>query len=98
MNWKTLIAATAILALLASGVVSPAPARADAGEIAAIAAGATAAYIGVVLLLTQVILRTDFANRPVPLDGGYGSAPPPAATGVHFQCPPDGERFALVCW
>ncbi len=98
MTWKTLIAATAILALLVSGVVCPTPARADVGETAAIAAGATVAYVGVILLLTQVIFRSDFAGRPVPLDGGYGGAPPPAATGVHFQCPPDGERFALVCW
>lgn len=101
MNWKSLIALAALLALLTTEIGRPTPAYAsDAGEIAAITIGAIAAYVGVVLFFTYVVLANDFTDTPAP-DGGYGAQPPAAATsagGVHFRCPPDGERFSLVCW
>jgi len=97
MRQRRLVAIVVMLGILLFGIVRPAPAWANAGTNAAIAAGATVAYVGVVLLFTQVIYRSDLAASPAPLNTSSDrTAQPPVK--LTPQCPQSGELVTLVCW
>ena len=95
MTHRRLVAIVATFVTLS--IARPAPVQADAGTIAALAAGATAGYVALVLFFTQVVFRSDFAGNPAPGNARYEPVPQgPIKLTPH--CPQGGELVTLACW
>jgi len=99
MDVRRMIAIIVVLAVLASGAVTPSPARASSTTDDFIYAGiALGVYVGVVVIATAYIYgRPDsLALAPADFDVQRDSQEPAVRVGTH--CEQKSTSVTLLCW
>jgi hypothetical protein len=100
MHAKTTVALIALLAVVAAGTVTPAPARADDTEDIAIIAGAVVAgYVTIIVIATSLIYRPPPAEF-MPASPRLGRNQDQPAGGLRFahDCSQNSGNLTVACW
>lgn len=97
MRLKRTLAIAAVVGVLSTGLMAPAPARAD--NTALIVIASISAYVGVLLVATYLVYRTpppdSFAAMPVPPEDDRRTQPP---VKLAPRCAQQSGGLTLVCW